>query len=116
MPYKKSDDPASMPLTSQVVTEPLRHIAEYYGYTAQRGPRAGQGDVVALAVAIGNGEIATVLLSNEQRYLAGTWLFEQAKSVSDPSLSEALASIARQLQAAAKREAETEFDDDESED
>lgn len=57
---------------------------------------------------VASGEIATVLLPDEQRSMAIGWLFEQAKQIVDPSLSQAVASIARQLEAAAMREAESE--------
>lgn len=108
MPYKKSDDPTSMPLTAKVITEPLRRVAEYYDYIATRGPHAKKGDVVELAVAIGSGEIALVLLPDEQRSMAIRWLREQAELIVDPSLSQALGSIAKQLDAAAIREYESE--------
>ncbi len=93
-------------LTSKPVTSALRRVAEYHGYTAQRGPRAGQGNVVELALAIGSGELATVLLPDEQRSMAIRWLNEQAQQVSDLSLAEALKSIADQLYTAVLRESE----------
>lgn len=106
MPYKDTDDLKSMPLTSKPVTAMLRKVAEYHGYLAHRGPRTGQGDVVELAVAIGSGELATVLLADEQRDMVMQFLNAQAKIVEDYSLAEALESVARQIDASVQRERE----------
>jgi hypothetical protein len=106
MPYKDTDDLKSMPLTSKPVTSMLRKVAEYHGYLATRGPRTGQGDVVELAVAIGTGELATVLLADEQRHMVMRFLNGQAKIVDDFSLAEALESVARQIYASVERERE----------
>jgi hypothetical protein len=95
-------------LTSSSVTSGLRKVAEYHGYLSTRGPHSGKGNVVELALAIGSGEIATVLLPDEQRSWAIRWLDEQAKSIDDPFLGEILASISRQIYEAVKREYELE--------
>lgn len=58
--------------------------------------------------AIECGELATVLLPDEQRGWAIEWLNEQAKIVENPFLAEALESIARQLWQAVLRERKAE--------
>jgi len=45
----------------------LAEIAASHGYIAQRGPTAGQGNPAELLVAIANGEIATLLLADDER-------------------------------------------------
>lgn len=78
----------------------LRRVAARHGYLASRGPHAGQGDPVELALALGSGELATVLLVDEERLQAIRWLDEQAKVLtqSDPLLAETVKSIANQLE------------------
>lgn len=71
-----------------------QELAKSHGY--------GTDELIQMLV---SGEVATIVLPDEQRYLAGEWLFAQAKTIIDPSLSDALESIARSLQAAAQREA-----------
>lgn len=78
-------------------------VAAYHGYAPDE-----------LLQAIANGETATVLLPDEQRGTAIIWLLEQAKQVNDFILSEALESIARQLDAAVQREIEAEQDEEDS--
>lgn len=79
----------------------MEHVARYHNYTSEQ----------ELIDAIASGEIATVLLGDEQRSMAVQWLKEQATHIIDPSLSEALESIARQLEAAAWREAANESEE-----
>ncbi|MBA2680292.1 MAG: hypothetical protein H0U76_18080 [Ktedonobacteraceae bacterium] len=95
-------------LTSKAVTNSLREVAEYHGYASTRGPHAGKGNVVELALAIGSGEIATILLPDEERSQVIRWLDEQAKTVDDPFLGNVLKSLAKQLHAAVEREYEVE--------
>lgn len=99
MPYRA--------LTSAPIAAMLRRVAARHGYLASRGPHAGQGDPVELALALGNGELATVLLADEERSQAIRWLDEQAKVItqSDPLLAETIKSIANQLYEAVKLEA-----------
>lgn len=94
-------------LTSAPIAAMLRRVAERHNYTAQRGPHAGQGDPVELAIALGTGELATVLLPDEQRTVAIRWLDEQAAIIDNPILAEALKSIADQLHDAVKLENES---------
>jgi hypothetical protein len=102
MPYRA--------LTSAPIAAMLRRVAARHGYTASRGSHAGQGDPVALALALGNGELATVLLADEERSQAIRWLDEQAKVLAsaDPLLAETIRSIANQLYEAVKLEAVTD--------
>lgn len=44
----------------------LAHIAAQYGYTTERGTNAGQGNAAELVYRIASGEVATVLLSDEE--------------------------------------------------
>jgi hypothetical protein len=81
--------------------EILSGIAKYHNYTS--------GDRVAEAIA--SGELATVLLPDEQRSKAIVWLNEQAEVVEDPTLGEALKDIADQLRAAVEREREADIED-----
>lgn len=99
MPYRA--------LTSAPIAAMLRRVAKRHGYLASRGPHAGQGDPVELALALGNGELATVLLADEERNQAIRWLDEQATLLtpSDPLLAETVKSIATQLYEAVKLEA-----------
>jgi len=73
----------------------LEDVARYHNYTPNE-----------LLVAIGSGELATVLLPEEQRSMAIRWLTVQSGLADDLTLAEALMSIAKQLEAAAKREEE----------
>jgi hypothetical protein len=83
-------------------------VAAYHGYSAERGPTAGAGNAAEMLVAIASGELATVLLPDEQRSMAIRWLDEQSNKVDNFSLAEALQSIAKQLDAAVQREYEAE--------
>lgn len=68
----------------------LNEIAAAYGYTAQAGPTAGQGNAAALLVAIANGEVIimktfgqiaygksgtvkTLMLNHDWEGVAGMW-------------------------------------------
>lgn len=46
--------------------ERLNEIAASFGYTASRGPTAGQGNLTEMLIAIDSGELALVLLPDEQ--------------------------------------------------
>lgn len=48
----------------------LNLVAKRHGYTTSRGRGTGQGNLVGLLIAIDTGEVATVLLSDEQRKTA----------------------------------------------
>lgn len=82
----------------------LNELAGSMGYKADpKSPTAGQGLLAALLVAIDAGEVALVLLPDEQRAMAVAWLREQAECQPGP-LAEALGSIAASLEAAVDRE------------
>jgi hypothetical protein len=46
--------------------ERLNEISAAFGYTASRGPTAGQGNLAEMLIAIDAGELALVLLTDEQ--------------------------------------------------
>lgn len=46
--------------------ERLNEVAASFGYTASRGPTAGQGNLAEMLIAIDAGELAMVLLPDEQ--------------------------------------------------
>ena len=81
----------------------LNELARSMGYLAVSGRTVGQGNLAALLVAIDAGEVALVLLPDEQRAMAAAWLREQAEGQPGP-LAEALSTIAASLEAAVDRE------------
>lgn len=85
----------------------LNTLAASHGYIAHAGPTAGQGNLAAMLQAIDGGEVAVVLLPDEQRGIAIRWLREQA-GVAGGSLGEALLTLAQSLDEAAERAAEAE--------
>jgi hypothetical protein len=93
---------------ANAIRQRANKIAASYGYSAERGPTTGEGNAAEMLVAIVSGELATVLLPDEQRSMAIRWLDEQSRTVNDFSLAEALQSIAKQLDAAVQREYEAE--------
>lgn len=89
----------------------LNEIAAGFGYTSERGPTAGEGNLTEMLTAIDKGELALVLLPDEQRAWAIDWLDEQAASLRENadswrqySLSDAIATIADALLKAQQRE------------
>lgn len=81
-------------------SDALRNIALGYGYTVTRGPTskdgAEAGNPIELLLAIIGGEVATVLLGDEERaYAIGRLL---------GSGDEVLENIGRQIQKAVERE------------
>jgi len=90
----------------------LNDLAAELGYVAWSGPTAGQGNLAAMLQAIDAGEVAVVLLSDEQRRQAARWLNEQAGQVSGP-LGEALDTIAASLWRAMQFQAEANQNDEE---
>ena len=83
----------------------LNELAGSMGYLAVSGRTVGQGNLAALLVAIDAGEVAVVLLPDEQRAMAARWLREQAVAMAaNAPLAEALGSIAASLEDAADRE------------
>jgi len=84
----------------------LNELAGSMGYKADpKSPTAGQGLLAALLVAIDAGEVALVLLPDEQQGMVARWLREQAVAMTaNAPLAEALGSIAASLEDAADRE------------
>ena len=84
----------------------LNELAGSMGYKADpKSPTAGQGLLAALLVAIDAGEVALVLLPDEQQGMVARWLREQAVAMTaNAPLAEALSTIAASLEAAVDRE------------
>ena len=86
----------------------LNAIAAALGYTAERGPTAGQGNLAEMLEAIDAGKVALVLLDEEQRgyvidYLREITSREGAAMFQDLAITEALQVIANSLEQAANR-------------
>jgi hypothetical protein len=95
----------------------LNEIAAEFGYTSERGPTAGEGNLTQMLIAIDEGELALVLLPDEQRAWAINWLDEQAAALRENadswrehSLSDALTTIADALVKAQEREEQTSYE------
>lgn len=86
-------------LDELTVLDSIRQIAANYGYTTRSGPQTGRGNVAELLAAIATGEVATVLLPDEQRLLAIEFLRSAAPAQELP-LAEALSSLADELEQA----------------
>lgn len=80
-----------------MIQDLLKPVAKRHGYSFEE-----------LATALGSGELATVLLPDEQRNAVIRWLDEQAKIVQDGTLAEGLKSLADQLYMAVVLESEME--------
>lgn len=81
----------------------LNAVAASHGYVASRGPTVGQGNLAALLIAIDSGEVATVLLDDDEVLDALNAL---------ESIDESWAhSIALALRAAQARQAEADSDE-----
>lgn len=92
-------------------SDALRGIALLHGYTATRGPKVkdGQesGNPIELLLAIVSGEVATVLLADEERSLLINWLDAQValhQEQKNTQLASAIESLSAQLRAATERE------------
>jgi len=108
--YLRMTQPAANALRAR-----LNDQAAAHGYTAVRGPTAGQGNLAELLRAIDAGEVALVLLPEQNRASAIRWLREQAQQLeaeandfSTLGLAEALETFAEALSDAADRAAEKE--------
>jgi len=106
--YVRTPQPATNALRAR-----LNALAAAHGYTATRGPTAGQGNLAELLRAIDAGEVALVLLPEQNRASAIRWLREQAQQLgaeandfSTLGLAEALETFADALSDAADRAAE----------
>jgi len=83
----------------------LNELARSMGYLAVSGRTVGQGNLAALLVAIDAGEVALVLLPDEQQGMVARWLRERAVAMTaNAPLAEALSTIAAALEAAVDRE------------
>lgn len=86
-------------------SEALRCVALQHGYAASRGPlvKDGQesGNAIELLLAIISGEVATVLLADEER--------RHAIRLLEAHEDEALRSIGEQLRCAADREERIDY-------
>jgi hypothetical protein len=88
----------------------LAEVAASHGYIAERGPTAGDGNPAELLVAIANGELATVLLADDERRrairqlqrLAEKWA--TSNDLDKAETAEVFAIIANALIASAERE------------
>lgn len=90
----------------------FKDVALYHNYVHHRGHLKGQPSTRELQLAIGSGEVATVLLADEERAMVLDFLNQQAEKVDDPLLSSGLASLARQIYAAIERERQGELQSD----
>lgn len=83
----------------------LNDLAGTFGYIAHRGPTAGRGNLAELLIAIDSGEVALVLLPDEQRSAMVDFLCQVAADGRQSALvTEAAESIARALECAMERE------------
>jgi len=95
---------------SRALRARLAEIAASHGYIATRGPTAGDGNPASLMAAIANGEVATVLLADDERRraihqlrrLAEEWA--SSDDLLEAETAEVFAIIADCLSAAAERE------------
>jgi hypothetical protein len=92
----------------------LNAIAGELGYSSPGGPTKGQGSITQLLLAIDNGEVAVVFLSDEERRRALATL--NALHESDPVRNEWANSVLHALERALHREHAADrnsvFDDD----
>lgn len=88
----------------------IQDIAARHGYTIGRGLHSDKGSRRQLERAIIKGEVALVLLPDEQRGAAMRWLFDNIDLIAqqDWIAAEGLKSIAESLEEAIKREMESE--------
>jgi hypothetical protein len=89
----------------------LNDLAAGFGYIAHGGPTTGRGNAAELFVAIDGGEVALVLLSDEQRAMVTLFLEQQVDAQPGTALAEALQVIADALVAAAQRQAQADYAD-----
>ncbi len=75
----------------------LADIARRHGYVASRGPTAGDGNPARLLIAIAQGEVALIRLSDEQREAASQALRRLAEEAEDFILRSAFRDIADAL-------------------
>ncbi len=83
----------------------LNDLAGTFGYIAHRGSTAGQGNLAELLIAIDSGEVALVLLPDEQRSAMVDFLRQVAGDGQQSALVMGAAeSITRALERAIERE------------
>jgi len=88
---------------TRAFADSLAQVAASHGYRNHFGPLAGRGNIAELLRAIEAGELATVLLADEQRDFAIRRLRELAPE-QDGITAEAFLSLADQLDYARQRE------------
>lgn len=86
--------------------ERLNEVAASFGYTASRGPTAGQGNLAEMLIAIDSGELALVLLPDEQIHNALQVLDRLHRE--DSFHSDWAKDVAASLRAALQRGAESD--------
>ena len=86
--------------------ERLNQLAGEFGYTASRGPTTGQGNLAEMLIAIDAGELALVLLPDEQFGPALEVL--DGLAAQDPYRNDWAATVARSLWDALIRQAEAD--------
>ena len=88
----------------------IQAIAARHGYTIGRGSHADKGSRRQLERAIIKGDVALVLLGDDQRGAAMRWLFDNLEIIAqqDWIAAEGLKQIAESLEEAIKREMETD--------
>lgn len=88
----------------------LAEIARQHGYIARRGPTSGDGNVAELLVAIASGEVALLLLADEEQWKAIEYLDAETERLrqSDYTTAEALRVVSDALKDAQKRAAAQE--------
>ena len=87
--------------------ERLNALAGEFGYTATRGPTTGQGNLAEMLVAIDAGELALVLLPDEQFSPALEVL--DGLAAEDPYRNDWAATVARSLRDTLDRSAEADL-------
>ena len=88
---------------TRAFSDSVAAVAASHGYRSHYGPLAGRGNIVEMLRAIESGELATVLLADEQRDYAIRRLRELAPQ-QDGITAEAFLSLAAQLDYARQRE------------
>ena len=84
----------------------LNNLAATFGYTAERGPTAGQGNLAEMLMAIDTGELALVLLPDTQYRPALETLDGIAADLPPDNWAE---TIAASIRAALQRQAEADL-------
>lgn len=106
----RSDQPFKPP-TSPEMQKKLRDAAARHGYISKHGRHTGQGNPSEFILALDVGEIATILLDNEERWQVIAWIERQVQLNPASDIYYALQSLASQLRDAAEREQKHESEE-----